>query len=262
MTHVEASVVIARVAPEWDRSGFRAWCENLEALAAAVRPEAVIYRKRNLIFRASIEGVEVAVKRFPTVKPAQRLIYRWRTTKAVRAFDHATRLLALGFGTPAPLAAVEVRRGAWPIASYFCSTLVAGFTEARTLRATDAADRPRLLALIGELIGRMHEAGVLHRDLTSGNILLLPSPASPGGVEFQLVDVNRMRFGRIGVPAGIANLVQLRLNDDDEVLQGYCRARRLDPTRLRRYYRVRLALRALHQTTKERTRPLRRRLGL
>jgi hypothetical protein len=209
----------------------------------------------------TFDGVDVAVKRFP-VKPAQRLIYRWRATKAVRAFDHAARLVALGFGTPAPLAVVEVRRGTRLLASYFCSAFITGFTEARTLRAPDAPDRPRLLALIGELVGRLHEAGVLHRDLTSGNILLLPSPASPGGVEFQLVDVNRMRFGPVGVLAGIANLVQLRLDDDGEVLEGYCRVRRLDPTRLRRYYRARLALRAAHQMLKERTRPWRRRLGL
>jgi len=261
MTRGPTSVSIVRIAPEWDRPATRSWCESLESLAASARPEAVIYRKRNLIFRADVAGVEIAVKRFPTTKPAQRLIYRWRTTKAVRAFDHATRLLALGFGTPAPLAAVEVRRGGWPVASYFCSSFIAAFTEARALRAPDAPDRARLLMLIGELVGRMHEAGVLHRDLTSGNILLLPDPDSPNGVAFQLVDVNRMRFGRVGTRAGIANLVQLRLDDVGEVLEGYCRVRGLDVASLRRYYRARLALRAFHQTLKERTRPWRRRLG-
>jgi tRNA A-37 threonylcarbamoyl transferase component Bud32 len=258
----QPTVVIARIAPEWDTPEIRAWCERLESSAAAVSPEAVIYRKRNLIFRADVDGLAVAVKRFPVAKPAQKLIYRVRSTKAVRAFDHACRLLALGFSTPRPLAAVEVRRGGWPVASYFCSALVEGFTEARALRPADAPDRASRLGLIGELVGRMHDAGVLHRDLTSGNILLVPNPADPIGVDFMLVDINRMRFGRVGTRAGIVNLVQLRLDDDGEVLDGYCRARGLDPSRLRGVYRRRLAIRGFHQTLKERTRPWRRRLGL
>ena len=256
-----AQTRIVRIAPGWDRPAIRGWCEDLETLAAAVAPESIVYRKRNLIFRAAVEGAELAVKRFPTSKPVQQLVYRRRATKAVRAFDHAARLVALGFGTPAPIAAVELRRGAWPIASYFCSAYIAGCMEARTLRAPNAPDRARLLERIGELVGRMHEAGVVHRDLTSGNILLQPDPGSPGGVAFALVDVNRMRFGRVGTRAGIANLVQLRLDDGGEVLEGYCRARGLDAARLRGYYRARLALRAAHQTLKERTRPWRRRIG-
>jgi tRNA A-37 threonylcarbamoyl transferase component Bud32 len=256
-----AAVTIARLAPEWDRPETRAWCLALEALAADVPADAEIYRGRNVIFRAVAGGRAVAVKRFPVTSPGKRLLYRRRAGKAVRAFDHAVRLRELGIGTPRPLAAVEASRRGWPTASYFCSALVPEFREARVLRFADAPDRGRLLDLVGAFVGRLHELGVLHLDLTAGNILLVPAPELPGGVEFQLVDINRMRFGPVGTRAGIANLVQLRLNDDGEVLAGYCRARGLDPARVRRRTEVRRALRALRQTVKERTRPWRRRLG-
>ncbi len=260
MTGAVATVV--RLAPEWERPEARAWCAALEELAAHVPGGAEIYRGRNLLFRALAGwGGEVAVKRFPVVSPGKRLLYRARATKAVRAFDHAVRLGELGVGTPRPLAAVDVTRRGWPVASYFCSAFVPQFREARALRFPDAPDRARLLPLLGAFVGRLHELGVLHLDLTAGNVLLVPSPGRPGGVEFELVDINRMRFGPVGARAGIANLVQLRVNDDGEVFAGYCAERGLDPARLRRFYDARRALRALGQTVKERTRPWRRRLG-
>ncbi len=260
MTGLVTNVV--RLAAGWDEPQRRAWCERLEDRTRAVPPHAVIYRGRNVIFRDLVEGEEVAVKRFPVASPGKRLVCRLRATKAVRAFDHALRLEALGIGTPQPLAAVEVRRDGWPAASYFCSAYLPEFREARELRVPGAPDRSLLLGLLGEFVGRLHELRVVHRDLTSGNVLLVPDRDRPGGVCFQLVDINRMRFARIGVRAGVANLVQLRLNDGGEVLEGYCRARGLDPSRLRRLYAARLAWRGVTQGVKERTRPWRRRLGL
>lgn len=254
-------LTVARLAPDWEKAETRDWCASLEELAGAVPEGAEIYRGRNVIFRAVAGGGEVAVKRFPVTSLGKRLLYRVRAGKAVRAYDHAVRLRALGVGTPRPLAAVEVTRGGWPAASYFCSAFVPAFREARVLRFAETPDRARLLALVGGFAGRLHDLGVLHLDLTAGNILLVPATGPPGGVELQLVDINRMRFGPVGVRAGIANLAQLRLNDDGELFSGYCAARGLDAARLRRFYEARVTLRAFRQDVKERTRPWRRRLG-
>jgi tRNA A-37 threonylcarbamoyl transferase component Bud32 len=257
----DRAVTVVRLAEGWDRPELRAWCGRLEALAAGAPPEAEIYRGRNLIFRTTVDGREVAVKRFPVESPGKRLIYRFRATKAVHTFDHAVRLAGLGVGTPVPLAAVEVRRRGWPAASYFCSEFIPQFREARVLRFPETPDRARLLGMLGAFVGRLHELGVLHLDLTAGNVLLVPDPRHPQGFEFRLVDINRMRFGRVGTRAGIANLAQLRLNDEGELFAGYCSARALDPVRLRSSYRARVALRSLRQDFKERTRPWRRRIG-
>jgi hypothetical protein len=252
---------IVRLADGWDDPVHRAFCAELEALSLEVRPEEVIHRGRNLIFRHFVASDEVAVKRFP-VSGGRRLVYRLRTSKAVRAFDHATRLLAIGVGTPRPLGAVEVRHGRGLIASYYCCALVSGFREARALKRPDVPGRALLLGELGAFVGRLHELGAMHRDLTSGNVLLLPDPSLPGGVSFQLVDINRMRFGKVGVRAGLTNLAQLRLHDDGLLLAGYCRARGVAPLDVGGYYRLRSGLRSAGRTLKDRTRPLRRRLGL
>ena len=257
----ELVTVIARLAPEWEQPAAKALCTQLEALSRQVPAEAVIHAGRNLIFRHRVGDEEVAVKRFP-VRGGRRLIYRLRASKAVRAFDNAARLLALGIGTPRPLAAVEVRRGGALLASFCCCAFLPTFREARSLKSRDAPDRAALLELLGEFIGRLHESGVEHRDLTSGNVLLIPDPTKPAGVTFQLVDLNRVRFGRIGIGAGLANLAQLRLQDSGALLSGYCRARSLVASRAAPYYRFRLGLRTVRHVIKERTRPLRRRLGL
>lgn len=252
---------IARLADGWDDPEHRAFCAELEAISRKVPREAVIHSGRNLIFRHRVNGENVAVKRFP-VNGGRRLVYRLRPSKAVRAFDHATCLLALGIGTPRPLAAVEIRHGRALTASYFCSTLVSGFREARELKRSDAPGREFLLEELGAFVGRLHELGALHRDLTSGNVLLLPDPSLPGGICFQLVDINRMRFGKVGVRAGLTNLAQLRLHDDGLLLAGYCRARGVAPSDVGGYYRLRSGLRSAARTLKDRTRPFRRRLGL
>jgi hypothetical protein len=253
--------LIVRLASDWDEPAARAFCDQIEALSGQVAREAIIHQGRNLIFCHRVGSEDVAVKRFP-VTGFRRLVYRWRTAKAVRAFDHAVRLLALGIGTPRPLAAVEIRRGRALLASFYCCAFVPVFREARALRLEDERDRTALLELLGGFIGRLHESGVLHRDLTSGNILLVPAEGQPGGVTFQLVDINRMAFGRVGVHHGLANLAKLRLDDETALLTGYCRVRNLVTAEVLPYYRLRLALRSATQTVRERTRPLRRRLGL
>jgi serine/threonine protein kinase len=251
---------IVRLANGWDDPVHRAFCSELEAIAARVPSAAVIHHGRNLIFRCRVGGGEVAVKRFP-VSGGRRLLYSLRTSKAVRAFDHATRLVALGIGTPDPLAAVELRRGASLLASFYCCALVSGFREARELKRPDASGREVLLEELGAFVGRLHELGARHRDLTSGNVLLVPNSCAPGGVSFQLVDINRISFGRVGVRAGLANLAQLRLRDDGLLLAGYCRARNLVPSKVVGYHRLRTRLRSAGRALKDSTRPLRRRLG-
>jgi hypothetical protein len=93
-------------------------------------------------------------------------------------------------------------------------------------------------------------------------VLIVGDLEAERGVGFQLVDINRMRFGPVGVTRGLTNLAQLRLGDGGALLAGYCRARNLSAASVASRYRILLAVRSVRQAIKERTRPLRRRLGL
>ncbi len=65
----------------------------------------------------------------------------------------------------------------------------------------------RAIVALGQLIARMHEIGVIHRDLHTGNILIRTDAADPRCV---LMDLHRMRRRRrLSRRARVANLAQI-----------------------------------------------------
>ena len=83
----------------------------------------------------------------------------------------------------------------------------------------------QIFAAFGRFTARLHEQGMLHADYSMGNILFEPTKQ---GAEFQLVDLNRMRFGqRINCRRGCRNFE--RIDTDHEALstiaQAYAQAR-------------------------------------
>ena len=147
-------------------------------------------------------------------------------SKAARAWRGAVALVEAGFGTAAPIAYLERRSGGLVRESYFVAERLAGGREIRSLfrELAPAELEPLLAALAGELV-RIHAAGILHRDLSDGNILvetgaaaLASAPAADASAAFRFVflDTNRVRrraglgrmararnLVRLGVPAGL-----------------------------------------------------------
>ena len=84
-----------------------------------------------------------------------------------------------------------------------------------------------LAEAVGHFIAMMHEHEVLHLDLSPGNILWDKDGQS---YHFAVVDINRMRFGKVSMEQGCATLCRLwgpkRLTE--LVARSYARERGFD----------------------------------
>ena len=262
---MQPEVRIRRLSPSWDSEEGRAFCLRLNDFCAELPAETVIEGRRNLLHRVRVSlagGQEIVIKIFPACHRASRLVYTLRSSKALRSYDIAVRLLELGVSTPEPLAAVETWRGLLAEASY-CCRWHAHWSRARELKVDLDPRAEQVTWALGVFVGRLHNIGVLHRDLTAGNILIGGDPATPLGVSFSLVDLNRIHFTFIGRRMGLANLAQLgRFPFMAQLLDGYCQERGLSSRWSGPRFGVLLGARRLLREIHGATRPARRALGL
>lgn len=163
---------------------------------------------RNYLYQAVLQGpagaVAVVVKQFREESLRRRLARRLRGSKGMRSFVAARALAAAGIPTPEPVAAVEAVAPGGP-SFYLCRRIDGAFEARSLLRAARAGadlSAPELggvtpqalLTSLGRLLRKMHDAGIWHRDLSVGNVLV--QPPAEDGVRLYLVDLNRCRFPR------------------------------------------------------------------
>lgn len=167
----------------------------------------VIYTGRNLIKVMIVNGVEINVKRYGVPALCNRVIYSWfRTPKGKRAFVYPKKIIEKGFETPEPIAYIEERKGGLIGHAYFISIqspYQRNFYEFGNANVEDCRD---VAITFARYTARLHEAGILHRDYSPGNILF---DKVDGEYHFSLVDINRMTFGTVSVEAGCANFARL-----------------------------------------------------
>jgi hypothetical protein len=98
-------------------------------------------------------------------------------SRASRSLRGAFRLAAAGIRTAEPIALVERRRFGVPIESFFVSRFLSAATPLPAA-LPDIAARPaqrRALAFaLGDLVGKLHAAGVDHPDFKHSNLLVGP----------------------------------------------------------------------------------------
>jgi len=190
--------------------------------------------------------IDIVVKSFGSLG-LTKLKSLVQPSKAAKAWRGARALVAAGFRTAPPIAYLERRTGGFVSESFFVAGRLAGPLEIRGLLRELPREKlePLLAALAGEL-ARVHAAGLLHRDLSDGNILVegrafgsplargykprastaevdpQAKPGAPDAVEsdgpafrFFFLDTNRIRVRRrIGASARARNLVRLGVPPD------------------------------------------------
>lgn len=187
-----------------------------------------IFKNRNAIRRIEVGGEAFVVKEFCLPLRFNRFAYRWlRGSKAARSFRNAQLFRAAGVGTPEPIGYCEVG-GLFFIGKtyYVCreSTLQHDY---RTL-PTDPAQRDAVLRAIAATTARMHDWGWWHKDYSGGNILWDIAP--DGHIAVELIDLNRMRFGDVGLSLGCANFDRLPATPEMQrvLAESYARQRGYD----------------------------------
>ncbi|MDD4921121.1 MAG: lipopolysaccharide kinase InaA family protein [Bacteroidales bacterium] len=170
-----------------------------------------IYKARNEIKIFKVDGLVLNVKSYRKPIFFNRVVYTFfRRSKSRRAFDHALELAVRGFDTPKPVAYIEQRNGGLLDQSYFVSLQ---FPYTRMFREfadhSDVTGREDILEAFGFYVAALHQAGILHLDLSPGNILFEKEET---GIHFCLVDINRMNFQTINQEVGCKNFERLRGN--------------------------------------------------
>ena len=208
----------------------REWLEQLPESFG--RLGKVIYDRRNqLRVIEAPDGTLVNAKRYCKAHVVNRVVYSLgiRQPKGLRAFRYPARLLERGINTPEPIAYIEQRRCGLLGLSYFISVqsplkhTLYEFGDAKEGTYEEMAEA------LGRFAAMMHDREVLHLDYSPGNILW--DKDEQGTYHFAVVDINRMRFGKVGIKDGCAALCRMwgPKRFVELIARSYAEARGFDP---------------------------------
>ena len=168
----------------------------------------LMYEGRNKLKEFEIHGRKLIVKSYQLPHLINRIVYNsFRASKARRSYQYAQMLRKAGIGSPAPVGFYST--GTWLLfgRSYFVSLKSeCPYTYRNLLEETFTGDKEKVLRAIARTTAALHENGFLHKDYSGGNILFRETDK---GIEVEIIDLNRMRFGKVDIETGCKNFERL-----------------------------------------------------
>jgi tRNA A-37 threonylcarbamoyl transferase component Bud32 len=164
------------------------------------------------VYRGSLNGRAFFVKHYHPRSILRRAMRRLGLSNARRELRFMRHLAANGVATAPVLAARRHGGMEWLATEAVEPSQPGDAWHAERLREGPAglAAIRRATRALGRMIGRMHAAGVLHRDLHCGNVLVRLGGRTDGDNELVLMDLHRAsRRGRLLRRLRAANLAQL-----------------------------------------------------
>jgi hypothetical protein len=173
----------------------------------------VMHKARNEIRVITYSGKKLVLKSFRIPSPVNRFAYSFiRDSKAKRSFDNALVLKSLETNTPEPVGYIEFFSGKMIKENFYVSAYSeSDFTIRTVLLDKEIENRDEILKEFAEFTHGLHEKNIYHKDYSPGNILVKKVNS---GWKFEIVDINRMRFGKISYKNRIKNFVKLWADDD------------------------------------------------
>lgn len=167
----------------------------------------VIHKGRNELRKIEYNGQGFVVKSFHCPNLINRFVYGiFRPSKAKRSYEHAEIYLKLGVGTPQPVGYINIRKGILFDKSFYVSALSTCPYVYNDLFAQKFDYEEDVLRAIGHATAVLHEHGYAHKDYGRGNILF---GKDADGIKIEIVDLNRMYIGHIGMKTGCKNFERL-----------------------------------------------------
>lgn len=130
----------------------------------------------------------------------KRLSYYFKPSKGLRHWNNASIMLLRGIGTPAPIAFYERHDNSGVRQSYYvCEYIAEAFSSRHVCAAVQRGNddfkgltRRQWLDVLSSFICRMHNSGIVHRDLSVGNLMF--QQQTDGTITPYLIDIGRARI--------------------------------------------------------------------
>ena len=201
-----------RIQSDYDHSPFLQAISDCRSLLD--RPDTeILLESRNRVGVVKLpqkngESVEIVIKEYQS-RGINRLKSVFLPTKAFKAWRGGQALMERGIDSPFPVAYLEKKKGLFLDQSFFLAERVSGVKEIRSLfRERPSSELRKILASLAQYLSCCHDKGILHNDLSDGNILVKMD--KKGEFRFYLLDTNRIKCKkRIGLLRRIKNLIRL-----------------------------------------------------
>lgn len=166
---------------------------------------------RNSIKLFSIENQTINIKAFRVPNVFNQIAYKFlRKSKAQRSFEYANKLIGLNIGTPKPIAYFEFTTPFLFKKSFYVSEhLDCDLTYRELTKNLEYPDFDNILRAFTRFTFDLHEKGIHFLDHSPGNTLIKKNGNS---YDFFLVDLNRMRFGKMDFETRIKNFSRLTIH--------------------------------------------------
>lgn len=183
--------------------------EELLTLPERFRNEGdVIYSGRNILKIIEVGGIRMNIKSFKEPHLINKFAYAYiRKSKAERSFEYACKFMALGIGTPEPIAYILFRDWLGITRSYYISLQVDCDFTFRGLTELQPRDMDEILKAFTRFTYDFQSKGVHFIDHSPGNTLI--KREDNGTYSFYLVDLNRTEFINIPPQEGLKNFRRL-----------------------------------------------------
>lgn len=167
---------------------------------------------RNVIKTITIDGILVNVKSFRTPNFINTFVYRFfRKSKAQRSFEYAQFLNKNDIGTAKPFGYFENSSIVTFKDSYYASEhLEADLTYRELTTDLDYPKHEAILRAFTRFSFTLHQKGINFLDHSPGNTLI---ELNNGDYKFYLVDLNRMKFGKMDFITRMKNLSKLTTHE-------------------------------------------------